>query len=87
MDRDREQRLRDWLKKPEAQIFRTVVLAKSRFEKERALNEAIKADGVNNYELKSVASMKSAVRYETAVQVFDEIVQDQQPYRIPKLKP
>jgi hypothetical protein len=87
MDRDREAKLREWLRKPEASNLRMVIFAKARFEKEKALAQALKADGVNNYELQSVASMKAAARYESAAQVLDEIISDEKPYLIPKLKP
>jgi hypothetical protein len=87
MDAERERELRLWLKKPEVRLLQTVLSAKSRFEKEKALTEALRSDGVNNYELKSIASMKSAARYETALEVLFELAKQETPFQIVKLKP
>lgn len=66
-------KLRDWLSKPEADILKAVVAAKMRLAQEQALVSCMKADDTNAYDLKSMAEMKLAHCYQTALDVLDEI--------------
>lgn len=84
---DTAKKLRDWLRKPEAQTLRTVIGAKFRLAQEEALLDGMKADGSNGYGEKATLDLKKASRYATALNVIEEIANPETPLETIKLKP
>lgn len=87
LEPDRTKKLREWLSKGEAQTLRNVIGAKMRLAQEKALALGMKADGDNNsYDLKSMAEMKEAHRYQAALSVLDHVANPETTLETIKLK-
>lgn len=86
LEPERAKKLREWLGKPEAHTLRGVIEAKQILLEENAKQSCRKSEDENSYDLKSKAEMKAARRYQTALQVLDEIANKDTQLETIKLK-
>ena len=86
IETDRAKKLREWMVRPEGHTLRLVIATKIRLAQEKAIASGMKADAGNAYAAKELMDLREAQRYQTFLNILDDLADPKTPLETIKLK-